>query len=176
MLLVAHVIIFPGVLSLSHILTRDILNVTQGSKSLTSVLPVRRNSFEHRDFVLDLKRGSQTVMDGLLVEYGDLMSFPVVSLPDIDMSFARVTIEEGKFNSAHVHPRAAEGLYLIEGVLEVYIGPENGGAGEIRNTLTDGLSTVFPKGLIHGQICLKGPCIFVAMLTSADPGNYKVAY
>jgi quercetin dioxygenase-like cupin family protein len=137
--------------------------------------PQMRSAIDDSAFLLDLKKAAQVPGKGRLLEFGDLSSFPVVALPDVQMALARVTLDDGATNPTHVHPRGTEMLYLTKGKLDVFIGGELGND-MISNTLAAGQATVFPQGLAHGQKCVQGSggCEFIAMLNSADPGAVVV--
>lgn len=144
--------------------------LSESPKTLSAI----RNQYAPESFVLDFQKAARTSGNGTLVEFGNVASFPVLTMPDIEISVGRVTIEEGYANHRHIHPRGAEVIYMVDGLMEVYFETENEGNGQISNTLPAGLAAVIPQGLIHGQTCLKGPCVFIAVLKSADPGNYKI--
>ena len=73
----------------------------------------------------------------------------------------------------HVHPRAAELIYVIEGPkgqLQAAFVEENGGR-VIVNKLGKGETMLFPEGLIHYQQNLSCERVqFLAALSSSDPG------
>jgi quercetin dioxygenase-like cupin family protein len=139
------------------------------SKSVT----MDRNMFSPSSFVFDLTRGVQlTASKGVVVQLGDVSSFPALGLPDNQMALARIFMKEGAVVPTHVHPRGTEMPYVVKGLVQVTLEPEFGGKGKIVNTLTPGQSTIFPAGVAHGQKCVKGPCEFVAVFNSPDPGIF----
>eukprot|EP00170_Pyropia_yezoensis_P002662 contig_11143_g2666 len=138
-----------------------------------------RSRFPDSAFAIDTRAMPSTNKPGGVFRSGTVSKYPVLGLPSIDSAFARVTLEPGGVNLPHIHPRAAETLYLVRGVLSVFIVEENPAAGQatrvITNTLRRKAVSVFPKGLIHGQRCIsRRGCEFVAILGAADPGVITV--
>lgn len=136
-----------------------------------------RAKFNDADFAIDTTKIAGTPNDAGNIRAGNQGVFPVLGLPDVDTSFALISLDEFAHNLPHTHPRASETLFLTKGILEVFIVEENGPSVRvIENTLHPGGLAVFPRGLIHGQRCVawKG-CEAVAVLGKGDPGTITVS-
>lgn len=138
-----------------------------------------RSRFPDSAFAMDTRSMQGSKKPGGTLRSGTVAKYPVLGLPEINSAFARVTLRPGGVNLPHIHPRAPETLYLVRGVLRVFIVEENPSAGQptrvITNTLRRKAVGVFPKGLIHGQRCIsRRGCEFVAILGDADPGVITV--
>ncbi|KAI1843065.1 hypothetical protein JX265_005155 [Neoarthrinium moseri] len=75
----------------------------------------------------------------------------------------------------HYHPRASNYIVVIEGTVETYMIPENGGE-LIKVLLEPGQMTLFPKGSLHSMQnmgCDKAT--LVSALSTEDPGTHNVA-
>jgi len=84
-------------------------------------------------------------------------------------------IEPCGINLPHLHPRATEINFIVEGEFQVGFFSENEGK-FVGNTLNPGMVTVFPPGVIHfewNMSCKKG--IFVAAFNNQDPGVTTIA-
>ncbi|KAF1829737.1 RmlC-like cupin [Decorospora gaudefroyi] len=110
----------------------------------------------------------------------NIETFPI--LTGLGISTTLGFLKPCGINTPHVHPRATEFLTLVEGKnLEFGYVLENNlvGAGEnpeIAGYLNQFEGTVFPQGSIHYQFnnnCDRA--VFVASLTSEDPGTSQVA-
>ncbi|KAH8681211.1 RmlC-like cupin domain-containing protein [Xylariales sp. PMI_506] len=86
------------------------------------------------------------------------------------------------FNTPHVHPRATELAFVVEGTIVSSMFPENGVVNadgtprEIFNTLNEFDTTVYYQGSVHSQFnpnC--EPAVFFAALSSEDPGVGQIA-
>ncbi|KAJ6571195.1 RmlC-like cupin domain-containing protein [Mycena capillaripes] len=101
-------------------------------------------------------------------------NFPI--LEELGISGAVSFIEPCGLNIPHLHPRANEILTVIEGVLDTGFVQELGFNTEIETQLGKFQATVFPMGSIHYQqnpTC--SPAIFIAALSSEDPGRSDIA-
>lgn len=136
-----------------------------------------RAKFDDSDFAIDTNKIRGAPNDAGNIRAGNQGAFPVLGLPDVDTSFALISLEENAHNLPHTHPRASETLFLTKGSLEVFIVEENGPSVRvIENTLHPGGLAVFPKGLIHGQRCVaRRGCEAVAVLGNGDPGTVTVS-
>lgn len=137
-----------------------------------------RGKFDDADFVIDTNKIRGAPNEAGNVRAGNQGTFQVLGLPDVDTSFAIVSLKENAHNLPHTHPRASETLFLTKGSLEVFIVEENGPspARVIENTIHPGGLAVFPKGLIHGQRCVaRNGCEAVAVLGKGDPGTVTVS-
>ncbi|GAB0492481.1 hypothetical protein MMPV_003744 [Pyropia vietnamensis] len=137
-----------------------------------------RGKFDDADFVIDTNKIRGAPNDAGNIRAGNQGTFQVLGLPDVDSSFALISLEENAHNLPHTHPRASETLFLAKGAMEVFIVEENGASPVrvIENTIHPGGVAVFPKGLIHGQRCVarKG-CEAIAVLGNGDPGTNTVS-
>eukprot|EP00752_Nemacystus_decipiens_P001668 g1620.t1 len=93
------------------------------------------------------------------------------------VSMVLFNLEPCGINLPHVHPRATEMLYVIQGEkLRVAFVEENDGDGAVVNDLSQGDVTFFPQGLIHYQQNLGcEPAAYLSALNSEDPGVVTVA-
>jgi quercetin dioxygenase-like cupin family protein len=140
----------------------------------TSVLK-QRSAFNSSDFALDLTKALQiTAIPGIYGQLADVSTFPLLGLPDTQMSVVRIYFGDGVVFPTHVHPRATEMLYVVKGSVKVTLEAEFGSTGPIVNTLSPGQVTIFPLGLAHGEVCVSGPCEVVAMFDSPEPSIYFV--
>ncbi|KAF6147251.1 hypothetical protein GIB67_004187 [Kingdonia uniflora] len=102
----------------------------------------------------------------------------VLSIPGLNTlgaSQARVDFAPGGSNPPHIHPRATEMIYILEGELEVgFITTANV---LITRTITLGETFVFPKGLVHFQINngVKNAAMLVSF-NSQLPGIQSIAF
>lgn len=138
-----------------------------------------RSRFPDAAFAIDTRAMRGTDKPAGTIRSGTVSTYPVLGLPDLNTAFARATLRPGGVNLPHIHPRAAETLYLVRGVLRVFIVEENAAGGRptrvITNTLRRKAVGVFPSGLIHGQRCVsRRGCEFIAVLGAADPGVITV--
>lgn len=91
------------------------------------------------------------------------------------LSVARIDYApKGGLNAPHVHPRAAEVLFLAQGTLLVGFVDTNNTL--FAQTLNAGDLFVFPRGLVHFQINLGDkPAMAIGALNSENPGRSTVA-
>ena len=127
-----------------------------------------------KDFVFDLKN-AKPVTTGFGGEgrFANIDTFPV--LKDEKVSNALFSINPCAQNTPHVHPRGTEIFYVIQGTFKTFFVEENGGR-VIVNDVSAGQTTIFPQGLIHGQIntgCEQA--IFLAAFGTEDPGVQQTA-
>ncbi|KAI8938958.1 hypothetical protein NX059_004808 [Plenodomus lindquistii] len=148
--------------------------LTEGQTLLTGAALKRFTVFDFNDAM------PATGAKGGATKAANVETFPI--LYDLGISTTLGFLEPCGINTPHVHPRATEFLTLVEGAnLDFGYILENGlvKAGqnpEIAGTLNKFEGTVFPKGSIHYQFnnnCDKA--IFVASLSSEDPGTSQVA-
>jgi len=92
------------------------------------------------------------------------------------LGFTLFTIKPCGINEPHVHPRASEILYVIQGrSLRVGFVEENTGR-TIINDLQAGQVTVFPQGLLHYQQNLGcEEAQYISAFNSEDPGVQGVS-
>lgn len=130
-------------------------------------------SLKNRDFVINFGNLPGTSGPGGVLVGANAGN--TKALINSGLAFAEVTLNPGGANSPHIHPRAVEALYVIEGVLRVCFVEENGGSTHCNN-LKAGEATFFPMGSIHYQQNFgKTAARFLAVLTSDNPGTLTVA-
>ena len=94
------------------------------------------------------------------------------------LSIARIDFPpNGGLNQPHVHPRATEVLFLVQGTLTVGFVSTAPNNTLFQATLYPGDLFVFPRGLVHFQINLdkKNPALAIAALNSQNPGVSQLA-
>ena len=89
------------------------------------------------------------------------------------VSFAVLLFPPNSVNPPHTHPRSAEQLFLIDGVLDVgFVDTKNK---LYTQTLQPGDMFVFPKGLVHFQYCKgRDSAIAVSAFGSASAGTVSI--
>ncbi|KAG6550394.1 hypothetical protein Mapa_008357 [Marchantia paleacea] len=109
---------------------------------------------------------------GSVVTPASVNQFP--ALNTLEISAARIDFVKGGVNSPHVHPRASELLYVIEGTIDVgFVDTTNK---LFEKTLEAGDLFVFPRGLVHFQVeSGKGTALAIAFLSSQNPGVSQIA-
>jgi quercetin dioxygenase-like cupin family protein len=148
---------------------------TAAFRTLSTSVLKQRSAFKSSDFAFDLRQAVQiTAVPGVYAQLADVSTFPILGLPDTQMSVVRAFFGDGVIFPTHVHPRGTEMLYVIKGSVKVTLEPEFGSTDPIVNTLSPGQVTIFPLGLAHGAVCVSGPCEVVSMFDSPDPGIYFV--
>eukprot|EP01018_Ginkgo_biloba_P032427 Gb_00713 [translate_table: standard] len=95
--------------------------------------------------------------------------FQFAGLNTVGMALARVDFEPGAVNVPHLHPRATEIGYVVEGTLySGFVTSENRLFAKI---IEKGDVMVFPRGLVHFQMNVgDGPAVIVGSLNSQNPG------
>ncbi|CAN0444968.1 unnamed protein product, partial [Ascophyllum nodosum] len=130
-------------------------------------------SFAVEDFVLPLggpDPDPDNAVNGVQVRAALFQTLP--ALEGQGLTMAVFNVEACAANPPHIHPRAAEIIYMLEGDLRVGFTEENGGTRAIINDISQGDVTLFPQGLVHYQQNLGcSPATFVAALNSEDPGT-----
>lgn len=93
------------------------------------------------------------------------------------LSVARIDYNPRGINPPHVHPRATEVLYLVEGSLLVGFVTTATANTFFYQTIYAGDLFVFPRGLIHFQFNpdKSKPALAIAALNSQNPGASQVA-
>uniref|UniRef100_A0A7S0ZAH6 Cupin type-1 domain-containing protein n=1 Tax=Timspurckia oligopyrenoides TaxID=708627 RepID=A0A7S0ZAH6_9RHOD len=111
--------------------------------------------------------------EGGTIQALDSRNTPGLEGMGISQSLFRV--QPGAINSPHLHPRATELLFVIQGVIRVCFVEENGG-NLFCNTLGAGMSTVFPLGHIHFQQNIgTTEAVYNSVLNSDNPGVTSIA-
>ncbi|KAK6992952.1 Spherulin-1b protein [Favolaschia claudopus] len=101
-------------------------------------------------------------------------NFPI--LQGLGVSGAIAMIEPCGLNVPHWHNRANELITVVDGILDTGFVQENGFTTAVQTQLGKFQATVFPVGSIHYQqnpTC--EPAVFVASLSSDDPGRSDLA-
>ena len=94
----------------------------------------------------------------------------------LGISMARIDWAKGGINPPHVHPRATEILFLVEGSLYVGFITSNGSNTLFATYLQKGEVFIFPRGLIHFQLNVgKSNAFAIAALNSQNFGVSQVA-
>jgi hypothetical protein len=105
---------------------------------------------------------------------GSISAMNIENMPALlgqGMGITCIFLEPCAINLPHTHPRATEGLFVIEGedILMGFV-LENGGK-VFNNVLRVGMATFFPRGSIHFEInrsCKRA--ILLPVFNSEDPG------
>lgn len=162
------------------------------SVSVSSVAAISQvrffNNLNATDVVADLFAGSESV-NGTNNSTSNNITIPVriqrgsggsISAMNIEnmpallgqgMGITSIFLEPCAINLPHTHPRATEGLFVVEGddILMGFV-LENGGK-VFNNVLRRGMATFFPRGSIHFEInrsCKRA--ILLPVFNSEDPG------
>jgi quercetin dioxygenase-like cupin family protein len=109
------------------------------------------------------------------VNLASVDTFP--GLNTLGLSIARIDFPaNGGLNPPHVHPRATEVLFLVQGTLTVgFVSTTNNTL--FQSTLSAGDLFVFPRGLPHFQINLDkhNPALAIGALNSQNAGTSQLA-
>ena len=137
----------------------------------------RVNMLSDTDFVFDFFNPlpgsvSSSGPDGRIT-VAQLRTFP--ALVDQGISMAVGYLGPCGLNTPHIHPRATEFNFAVNGTLHTGMIQENG-ARLVLNNVTAGQATIFPRGSIHFEQNMGcEPMIFIAAFSSEDPGTTSVA-
>ncbi|KAG7034505.1 Germin-like protein subfamily 3 member 2, partial [Cucurbita argyrosperma subsp. argyrosperma] len=95
-------------------------------------------------------------------------------LNTLGMSFVRADFKEGAINPPHVHPRAAEMVYVVQG--RVYAGFVDSANRVYAKVIGEGEVMVIPRGLVHFQMNVgKGTATVFGCFNSQNPGTQRMA-
>ena len=110
---------------------------------------------------------------GSAVTLANVINFTALNTQGLSM--ARIDFAPNGLNPPHVHPRATELLFLVEGTLLVGFVDTNNVL--FQQTLHAGDLFVFPRGLVHFQLNVdaKKPALSISALNSQNPGASQVA-
>eukprot|EP01018_Ginkgo_biloba_P028998 Gb_27049 [translate_table: standard] len=101
------------------------------------------------------------------------LQFP--GLNTLGMSLVRADFEVGGVNVPHLHPRATEIGYVVEGTL--YSGFVDSENRLFAKVIHKGDLMVFPRGLVHFQMNVgNGPAVVVGTFNSQNPGLEKLPF
>ncbi|KAK4739480.1 hypothetical protein R3W88_003177 [Solanum pinnatisectum] len=145
---------------------------------LTSTLKLNgfpcKNMFSAADFssMVISKPGATNNMFGSLVTGANVMAIP--GLNTLGVSMARIDYAPGGINPPHVHPRATEMIYVLQGELDVgFITTANV---LVAKHIVQGEVFVFPRGLVHFQKNNgKYPAAVIAGFNSQLAGTSSIA-
>lgn len=137
----------------------------------------RINMLNDTDFVFDFFNPiagsiSSTGPDGHITS-AKLDTFPVLVGEGISMSVG--FLGPCGLNTPHIHPRATEFNFAVNGTLRTGMIQENG-VRVVTNNVLPGQATVFPRGAIHFEQNLGcEPMLFIAAFSTEDPGTTSIA-
>jgi len=127
------------------------------------------------DFVFNLSTSVPEVGGGGTIRRANGATFP--ALDGNGISYSLFDLKPCGINLPHVHPRATELLYVINGTgpLRTWFVEENTVGSlhsrDVLNNLQPGQVTFFPQGLIHFEQNMGCDDIFfISALNSEDPG------
>ena len=128
-----------------------------------------RQKFKNTDFVFDLAGSKPNVVGkGGSGRRASISEMP--SLEGIGISSVLFHIEACGINLPHIHPRATELFYVVEGQFQTGFLEENDGR-LILNNLVQGQTTFFPRGLVHFEQNLGcSEATFLSAFNHEDPG------
>jgi hypothetical protein len=132
------------------------------------------NGFNATDYVFDLF-GSLSTENG---SGGNLGRFNVESVPALQthrIALTLIRLLPCGINTAHVHPRASQAIFNINGTnVRVGFAAENG-ANYIQNDVRSGFSTFIPQGAVHFEQNLDCEIAFlIAANNHEDPGTLSI--
>ncbi|MCD9641871.1 hypothetical protein HAX54_028352 [Datura stramonium] len=145
---------------------------------LTSTVKVNgfpcKNMFSAADFssMVISKPGATNNTFGSLVTGANVQGIP--GLNTLGVSLARIDYAPGGINPPHVHPRATEMVYVLQGQLDVgFITTANV---LVAKRIVQGEVFAFPRGLVHFQKNNGGvPAAVIAGFNSQLPGTQSIA-
>jgi oxalate decarboxylase/phosphoglucose isomerase-like protein (cupin superfamily) len=107
------------------------------------------NTSKPSDYLYDLG-ASTCISSGTGGKVKGVFGKQLPSLIPADLSMILFTLGPCSLDLPHIHPRASEFIYLINGTLRTSFIDDNGKV--ITNDLTPGQVTLIPQGLIHDQV------------------------
>jgi quercetin dioxygenase-like cupin family protein len=129
------------------------------------------------DFKTDVlkNRGNTANANNAVVTAANVFNFS--GLNTFGISAVRIDYAKGGINPPHIHPRATEILFVLEGELYVGFVSSNGTVNTLFATyLKKGDLFVFPRGLVHFQLNVgKGDAFAFGALSSQNPGTQQIA-
>lgn len=109
---------------------------------------------------------------GSLVTGANVQKIP--GLNTVGLSMSRIDYSPQGLNPPHIHPRATEIVFVLEGELDV--GFITTADVLVSKTITKGDVFVFPKGLVHFQKNNRDdPASVIAAFNSQLPGTQSIA-
>ena len=132
-----------------------------------------RNKLADSDFSFSFKKDSLSRnRSGIRTEQLIPYRNRILSMPDVNVQFARVFQEHKNVIPWHVHPRGCENYATIEGYLQVTISLEGmHRPRRVVSKLPPGHVAVIPQGIPHTVTCLsKKTCVYHIFFNNADSG------
>ncbi|KDP23320.1 hypothetical protein JCGZ_23153 [Jatropha curcas] len=126
------------------------------------------------DFVSDViaKPGSPANSYGSVATAANVLKVP--GLNTLGISMSRIDYAPGGLNPPHLHPRASEIIFVLEGELDVGFLTTNNTL--IAKTVKRGEIFIFPKALVHYQKNnANAPASVLAAFNSQLPGTQVMA-
>ncbi|KAJ7530920.1 hypothetical protein O6H91_14G024800 [Diphasiastrum complanatum] len=119
-------------------------------------------------------RGNTSNGLGVAVTAANVLSFGGLNTQGV--SLARINFAKNGINPPHLHPRAAELLYLAKGKLLVGFVTSNAENKLFAQTIKAGELFIFPKGLVHFQLNVgHRKALAFSSFNSQNPGTSQVA-
>jgi oxalate decarboxylase/phosphoglucose isomerase-like protein (cupin superfamily) len=130
-----------------------------------------RQRFNTKEFIYKL---GNTIINSEVIYPATVDEMP--TLIGERLSYQLVTLESCSMGTFHLHPRASELLFVLDGVnLQVGFIEENGGR-TILNEIGAGHVMLYPKGLIHFENNLGcAPVRYLSAMNNEDPGMVTIA-
>ena len=151
----------------------SVMSFPQMSKTVSSNPDTRLSTANASDFVFDINNVAPAVGSGGQIQ-GIITpeQFPGLALAEASLSFAKIILKPCGLFLPHQHPRGTELLYVQEGnnVSVAFVKASNGDV--VTNTISTGMFTVFPQGLVHYQLNLScnNTAVFLYIFDSSFPG------
>jgi len=145
---------------------------------LTAATQVERVSLlNDTDFVFDFFHPNASAITGTGLD-GKIVTAKRDTMPaltDNGIALSVGYLGPCGLNTPHIHPRATEFNFAVNGTLRTGFIQEND-ARFIMNTVYPGQAALFPQGAIHFEMNLGcEPIIFVAAFSFEDPGTTSLA-
>ncbi|GAV82050.1 Cupin_1 domain-containing protein [Cephalotus follicularis] len=142
-------------------------------ESATKIQPCKNSSAATvEDFVYSgIKLPGIFSETGLSAKSVNVNVFP--GLNKLGLSFVRADFEVGGVNVPHIHPRATEIAFVLEGrVYSGFVDTENR---VFAKVIEKGEVMVFPKGLVHFQMNVGDkPATILGSFNSQNPGLQRI--
>jgi hypothetical protein len=133
----------------------------------------RVNAFSSSEYVIDLLNGFDEIGAG-----GSLARMNLATLPALEFQGVALTLIYLKpcgLNTPHIHPRASEAIYNINGTNVLIAFAAENGANFIQNNVTAGKATFIPQGALHFEQNLAcDGALLIAANNSEDQGTLSI--
>lgn len=134
-----------------------------------------RAALTDEDFKITLDSGLPLTGNGFRARFANLSAFPILAANDVQQQFADAYLNPGTAFVRHFHPRSSEVVLVLRGAVRVAFEFEGPNPRSVSNIVRRGEFAVIPTALVHTSICVsRGPCYFVAVFNTADPGIVPV--